>query len=427
MKGLGRFSVGVGDRFGMEGRAQIRAARAMRGRGVDLALAWNKSRREHGIIGTSPADQRAAADAAVRAEDWDLPYFVDADHIGPANVDPFIPHCDFFTIDVADAIGREPDPAGAADFSRKWKSLAGSHEVPGLGRPVLVDEALLAACAAGYMEAAREAGATYRKIAAAKGDAAFVVEVSMDETREPQGPAQLLVILAALSGEGIPVDTVAPKFPGRFNKGVDYAGPVEAFAAEFRADVRVVQYAIRLLGLPAGLKLSVHSGSDKFSIYPAMAAALRDSGAGVHLKTAGTTWLEELVGLAEGGGEGLAIAKEIYAAAHARYDELAAPYAQVIDIDKSALPSPAAVAGWGAEDYARALRHDRNDPRFDPNLRQFLHVVYKAAAEMGGRFVDALAASRESVERNVTRNLLERHFIPLFAEDARPPRVTGVP
>src|SRR5207248_3658650 len=139
-------------------------------------------------------------------------------------------------------------------------------------------------------------------------------------------------ILAAMAGEKIPVQTIAPKFTGRFNKGVDYVGDVGQFEKEFNDDLAVIAFAIKKYDLPKNLKLSVHSGSDKFSIYAPIRRALARFDAGLHLKTAGTTWLEEVIGLAEAGGDGLALAKEIYAEALAHLDELCAPYAAVIDI-----------------------------------------------------------------------------------------------
>ena len=96
------------------------------------------------------------------------------------------------------------------------------------------------------------------------------------------------------------LQTIAPKFTGRFNKGVDYVGDLAQFEKEFNDDLAVIAHAIAQYGLPNNLKLSVHSGSDKFSIYPIIGNALRRTGAGVHVKTAGTTWLEELIGLVRG-------------------------------------------------------------------------------------------------------------------------------
>src|SRR5262249_27170527 len=157
----------------------------------------------------------------------------------------------------------------------------------------------------------------------------FVTEVSMDETDQPQGPIELLFILAALAREGVPLQTIAPKFTGRINKGVDYVSVIAQFAQQFSNDLPVIALTIKTFGLPSNLTLSVHSGSDKFSIYPAMRRALRKSGAGLHIKTAGTTWLEELIGLASAGGEGLQIAREVYAQALQRFDELCGPYASV--------------------------------------------------------------------------------------------------
>ena len=137
----------------------------------------------------------------------------------------------------------------------------------------------------------------------------------MDETDLPQTPLELLVILAALADEKVQLQTIAPKFTGRFNKGVDYVGDLRQFEREFGEDIAVIEFTVEQYHLPANLKLSVHSGSDKFSLYPIIRRVLKRTGAGVHLKTAGTTWLEEIIGLAESGGAGLQMAKDIYAEA----------------------------------------------------------------------------------------------------------------
>ena len=178
----------------------------------------------------------------------------------------------------------------------------------------------------------------------------------------------------------------------------------------------MIGYGIEKFGLKPTLKISVHTGSDKFSLYPGMGRIVRELGTGIHLKTAGTTWLEELIGLAEGGDEGLAIGKEIYRTAYGMYDELAAPYADVIDIDPAALPSPDEVDGWTAKQFVSALRHDQSNPAYDKNFRQLLHVSFKLAAKMGQRYLDALATYREDVERNVTENIYDRHLKPLFVD-----------
>ena len=145
-----------------------------------------------------------------------------------------------------------------------------------------------------------------------------------------------------------------------------------------------------------------------------MRRALRKFDAGVHLKTAGTTWLEELIGLATAGGDGLVVAKEVYRAALSRFHELCGPYAQVIDIDPAALPSADAVSAWNGQQFATALRHDPTCPAYNAHFRQLLHVGYKVAAEMGSRFTDALDKHREVVAQNVSENLFERHIRPLF-------------
>ena len=411
---LSRFSLGMGDRFAHQAGAQLRACQLALEQGVELSPVWNKSNREHNIVGSEPASVRAAADAAVRAAGWKLPHHVDADHIGLKTVDRFVAVSDFFTIDVADFIGKPADAAGVAAFAGRHPELIGTVAIADIAKPFTTTRADIERIAGKYLLAVQEAGKVQRHIAAAKGEGQFIPEISMDETDSPQTPPELLVILAAIADERIPIQTIAPKFTGRFNKGVDYVGDVAQFEREFNDDLCVIAHAVKRYGLPANLKLSVHSGSDKFSIYAPIRRALVRHQAGVHLKTAGTTWLEECIGLAEAGGDGLALAKEIYAEALAHLDELCAPYATVIDIDRTRLPATAVVNGWSSGQYLSALRHDQSNKAFNPNVRQLLHVGYKVAAKLGDRYLEALEANEASVAQNVTHNLFERHVRPLF-------------
>lgn len=411
---LPRRSFGVGDRFAHQAEAQLAAFERLAAAGVVVAPVWNKSHREHTFIGSEPASVRAAAAAAVAARGWPHPWFVDADHVRLDTVDRFLAASDFFTIDVADEIGAAASDAEVAAAVARHPELSGTITIPGIDRPLVVAPEECAATVRTYLLACRQAGAIHRHIAARRGPAGFVTEVSMDETAGAQTPPQLLVILALLADEGVPVQTIAPKFTGRFNKGVDYVGDPAAFEAEFAADVAVLAHAAARYGLPPGIKLSVHSGSDKFSLYPIIRKILERTGAGVHLKTAGTTWLEELIGLAEAGGAGLDLAREIYAYALDHVDELCGPYASVIDIDRGRLPSLAEVRGWNGGAFAAALRHVPGDPRFNPALRQLLHVSFKVAARQGNRYTDLLVAHRDIVAAQVTENILERHLRPLF-------------
>jgi len=414
MRLLPRFSFGVGDRFAHQAEAQLAAFETLAAEGVIVAPVWNKSNREHTFLGSEPEGVRRAAAAAVAARRWPHPWFVDADHIRLATVDRFLAASDYFTIDVADAIGRTAAPADVGAFLERHPEWRGPLIVPGIAAALDLDHDRVAAIAATYLEAAREAGAIWRHIRAAKGDD-VVVEVSMDETSAPQTPPELLVILALLADEGVPLQTIAPKFTGRFNKGVDYVGDVTAFEREFSDDVAVLAHAAARYALPPGIKLSVHSGSDKFTLYPIIRRVLEATGAGVHLKTAGTTWLEEIIGLAEAGGSGLGLAKEIAAYALAHVDELIAPYAEVVAIDRRALPGEAEIAAWSARRFAAAVRHRPGDPDFNPHLRQLLHVAFKVAGRQGARYTDLLVAHRDIVAREVTTNILERHLRPLFA------------
>ena len=378
---ISKYSFGIGDRFAHEGLNQLKAlVKAEERFGVRFAPVWNKSNREHTIIGTEPMSTRREADEAVKALGYADDYFCDADHINLSNVDKFIDACDFFTIDVAESIGKTGSPEER------------------------------------YLPAVKEAGRIYRHIAEKKGADNFVTEVSMDEVDEAQTPEELRYILREIAKEGIPVQTIAPKFTGRFNKGVDYRGDLARFEREFEQDLMVIDEAVREYGLPANLKLSIHSGSDKFSIYPIMGRLIRKHDKGIHIKTAGTTWLEENIGLAVADPAALGLAKKIYVNALGRMAELTVPYATVIDVDVAKLPAPEEVAKWDADTYARTMRHNQEDPLYNPSFRQLIHVSYKIAAELADEFLPALEKHTDVIGEQITANLCDRHIARLFSK-----------
>jgi len=409
-----KFSFGVGDRFAQQAKAQLKAFQILARDGVDVSPVWNKSNREHTFIGSEPQSVFDAAQEAVKTLNWKKPWHVDADHIRLETVDKYLASSDFFTIDVAESIGKRASAKDVKAFVQRHAELVGKLKIPGVGAPLATTRADVERMAGKYLLAAQEAGRIYNHIVAKKGKGKFIAEVSMDETDLPQTPPELLVILAALADEKVRVQTIAPKFTGRFNKGVDYVGNLAQFEQEFSDDLAVIAHAVSRYRLPASLKLSVHSGSDKFSLYPIIRRVLQRTGAGVHVKTAGTTWLEEIIGLAEAGGDGLALAKEIYTSARSHVDELCAPYASVIDIDMGKLPSAETVANWDGSQFANAVRHIPDHPDFNSSMRQLLHVSFKLAAKAGARYTELLKTNDHIVAKQVTQNLYIRHLKPLF-------------
>lgn len=411
---LEKYSFGIGDRFAQQGEAQLKAIIKAKEMGIEIVPVWNKSNREHQIINSSPADTRKEADAAVRALKWTDSYHVDADHINLNTVDAFIEHSDFFTLDVADYIGSEVSQQEVDRFLSKAIAYEGELKIPGIEDAFFVSKEAMVKIANSFLGAVREAAAIFNHIADKKGVNNFIAEVSMDEVQNPQTPVELFFILMMIQQYGIPAQTIAPKFTGRFNKGVDYVGDVDQFTKEFEQDLLVIDFAIKTFGLPDNLKLSVHSGSDKFTIYPIMGKLIQKYDKGIHVKTAGTTWLEEVIGLAMAGGDALKMAQAIYASAYERQDELCGPYATVIDIDPAALPKPEEVNQWDGEKFANTLRNIPGHPDYDAGFRQLIHVGYKVAAELDSKFIEMLNQHKKIVGEQVTVNIYERHIQRLF-------------
>ncbi|MGC9151800.1 MAG: tagaturonate epimerase family protein [Microbacter sp.] len=411
---LEKYSIGIGDRFAHQGKAQLRAIMKANQTGLNIAPVWNKSNREHIYTHTHPKDVRKEADDAVSTLRFKGKYFVDADHINLSTVAPFVETADFFTLDVASFIGKESTQEEKKAFISSCKKYIGLLNIEGMDHSLEVNEPLLESIASKFLAATQQASEIYHYLRSAKGEGNFITEVSMDEVETPQTPVELLFILKMLAEKGVPVQTIAPKFTGRFNKGVDYKGNTEQFAKEFEEDVLVVDFAVKEFGLPQELKLSIHSGSDKFSIYPIIADVIKKHDKGIHLKTAGTTWLEEVIGLAMAGGEGLEAAKAIYAKALEQKEQLCAPYADVIEIDATRLPPAEEVKSWSSEKFANTLRHIPGHPDYNPNFRQLIHVAYKVAADMGESYTDLLEKHADIIGACVEENIYDRHLKRLF-------------
>ncbi|MDR1743835.1 MAG: tagaturonate epimerase family protein [Dysgonamonadaceae bacterium] len=411
---LGKYSIGTGDRFSHQGKAQLQSLLKANETGLNINPVWNKSNREHHYVNSQPADTRKEADEAVKALGYSGPYFVDADHINLDTVDSFISVSDFFTLDVAAYIGI-PCPKDEADaFVASCKKYTGTLKIPQIDQPFVVTTELLQSITHKFLASIQKAAEIYRYITEKKGEGCFITEVSMDEVPSPQTPVELFFILKMLADRKVPAQTIAPKFTGRFNKGVDYVGDVAQFAKEFEEDVLVIDYAVKEFGLPEELKLSIHSGSDKFSIYPAIYTIIKKYDKGLHLKTAGTTWLEEVIGLALAGNDGLEMAKSIYSEALAQKEALCKPYADVIDIDPAKLPSVEEVKAWSGKKFADTLRHIPGHPDYNPNFRQLIHVAYKIAADKGEAYTGLLEKYSDMIGKCVEENIYDRHLKRLF-------------
>ncbi len=267
---LEKYSFGMGDRFGKEGTAQLQAIQEINNLGIEVVPVWNKSNREHTIIGSSPAMVRKEAIDAVATCRYHGKYYTDADHVNADTVDRFIDSHDFFTLDVAHFIGIPPDAESTAAFVAGYSKYLGPMQIPGIERPFEVTPQFLEGLAKNYLTAINEVQKIYNHLCSVKGAANFVAEISVDEANSVQSPLELFFILALLKEKGVEVQTIAPKFSGLFAKGIDYIGDIEGFAREIDQDMAIIRHAVDVLGMPSNLKLSIHSGSDKFSIYPAI-------------------------------------------------------------------------------------------------------------------------------------------------------------
>src|SRR6202020_649991 len=153
-----KFSLGVGDRFAHQAKAQLAACVMAAEAGVEVSPVWNKSNREHMIIGSEPSQTRIAADAAVKELGWTKPYFLDADHINRNTVGRFLDPCDFFTLDVAEMIGKPADAADVVAFVQRHPELVGKVTIPHIDAPFQTDAAFVTGVANKFLAAVQDAG-----------------------------------------------------------------------------------------------------------------------------------------------------------------------------------------------------------------------------------------------------------------------------
>ena len=388
-----RTSAGFGDRLGLATPGHVRAVR-------EIAIApifAQQSVRENARTGRTPQQVMDDATWGVFQEGWREPWGADADHLKtPAVVDSFVAAgYTFYTIDPGDHVDNEAHTALPAEVEAKvqalpWDALedtAQDLERRYLGRSFDLGETALTferetlwRAAAKYSRAVAHTVRMYRYLLDRAGKGNFELEVSVDETETPTSPEEHFFIASELRRLGVRWVSLAPRFVGRFEKGVDYIGDLDTFAAEFARHVAVA----RALG---PYKLSLHSGSDKFSIYP-IVARLADGL--VHLKTAGTSYLEALRAIAQ---VDPALFREILAFARERYETDRATYH--VSAQLARVPVPSALSN---ADLPILLE------QFD--ARQVLHVTFGSVLD---RFGDQLLATLRGHEETCY-NLLESHF-----------------
>jgi hypothetical protein len=396
-------SVGCGDRLGLATPGHIRAVRAAECIAPILA---QQSMRENARTGRTPQQVMDEAMWGVFQEGWREPWGADADHLKATDdIDACVAAgYTFFTIDPGDhvdsEVDKQPAPAGtegeeAAKLEGKldrlpWRDLEDDPSrlnARYVGRPfeaeglnLEFERLTLMRAAAKYGRAIAHTARMYRHLAAAQGSRSFELEVSVDETATPTSPLEHWFIASELARLGVQWVGLAPRYVGRFEKGVDYIGDLREFETEFAKHAVIA----RALG---PYKLSLHSGSDKFCVYPLVARQAREL---IHLKTAGTSYLEALRAVA---GVNPPLFRQILSLALRRYETDKATYH--VSADLARVPLPASRAD---DELGSVL------DLFD--TRQVLHVTFGSVLDrFGGQLRAELAAHEEAYYA-----VLEVHF-----------------
>ncbi|MGC9347648.1 MAG: tagaturonate epimerase family protein [Anaerolineae bacterium] len=398
-------SAGTGDRLGLATPGHVRAVREVGGIAPIFA---QQSMRENARTNRTPQEVVDDAMWGILQEGWRERWGADADHLKTTD------HIDmcvaagytFFTIDPGDHVDNAAHTDTSETLWRKFEVLPWSqlNEYPDAMRSryvgsqhiieeetLVFDEEALLRAACKYGAALAHTSRMYHHLAAAKGMETFELEVSVDETETPTSPLEHIFIAMELSRLGVEWVSLAPRYVGRFEKGVDYIGDLDVFETEFAKHAAIA----RSLG---GYKLSIHSGSDKFSIYPLMA---KHSQGLAHLKTAGTSYLEALRAVA---GVAPELFRQILALAIERYDEDRATYHVSADRDK--VPPPESL-----DDAELAGVLDTFDGR------EVLHVTFGSALDAYGEELKEVLDAHEEAHYAALKTHFVRHLRPFAADD----------
>jgi hypothetical protein len=411
-----RTSAGFGDRLGLATPGHIRSIRAVpQGEGAIAPIFAQQSVRENTRTGRTPQQVLDDATWGVFEEGWQRPWGADADHLKtPDDVAPFADAgYSFFTIDpgdhVDDDVDLDPAELEAKVHSLPWEALEDSRsdlERRYLAMPfdldghdVSYDRARLWRSAAKYGRAVAHTTAMYRHIVSLMGERPFELEVSVDETANPTTVAEHVYIACELRRLGVRWVSLAPRFVGSFEKGVDYIGDLEEFEREFAVHAAVA----RRFG---PYKLSLHSGSDKFSVYPITSRLTRHGGKRspgpmVHVKTAGTSFLEALRAIAEADS---GLFRQILGLARERYETDRATYHVSAELAK--VPAP--------DDLSDAALPDLLE-QFD--ARQVLHVTFGSVLDSYGEQLQRSLRGSEEMYYEVLQNHFGRHLGPFVPRE----------
>ncbi len=390
-------SAGMGDRIGLATPGHVRAARAVGGKVAPIFI--QQSIREMARTNRTPQQVMDDATLGIFMEGWQAPHGADADHLKThEDIDACLKYgYSFFTVDPGAHVDNRAGTAGLGELIEMAKALPEDVSVKASGLAaktiqienlsITFNELTLLKAAVKYGKAIAQVADMYRHLVQAAGQHPFEFEVSVDETEQPTSHAEHIYIASELKRLGVDWVSLAPRYVGRFEKGVDYIGDLGTFDADFAGHAAIA----RAFG---PYKLSLHSGSDKFSIYPSAARQARGL---VHLKTAGTSYLEALRTVAAVDPDFL---QEIYIFARECYPNDRASYHVSAELKRAPLPSM--VTDWqGLLD------------QFD--AREILHVTFGSiltnktttgALHFHERLMGFLRRNAEAYAAN-----LEKHFI----------------
>ena len=400
--GLGT-SVGFGDRLGIATPGHLRALQQARGHIAPIPA--QQSIREMTRTGRSPQQVFDDAMWGVFAEGWHAGFAADADHLkSTEDIDRCVAaDYTFYTFDPGEHVDNTADTASLAVLQQKFEALpwtALEDSPKGLlarylapqdyeGRSIQLDSETLVRASVKYGRAIAHVARLYRHLATVGSGRAREVEISVDETETPTTHAEHMYFACELRRLGVQWVSLAPRYVGRFEKGVDYIGDLAAFSADFAVHAAIA----RTLG---PYKLSLHSGSDKFSIYE---IAARETQGLVHLKTAGTSYLEALRTIAQVQPD---LLRDIYAFSLERYEIDRASYHVSAELHRTPTPTD-------MPDTAVPMLLDQFD------ARQILHVTFGSVLTVQDssgqrRFYDQIMEVLNTHPESYAANL-KSHFL----------------
>lgn len=414
MLALGKYSIGFNNSITHPEIAQLAAIQLATNNGIQITPVWNKTYTEHLQTKSTAAEFQNYIEESRKQANWKADYFIDSENITNENIEFFLPHCNYFTFSISDFISNKPTDDKINKLHKLANTFFGTIVIDELSKPISFTENDINLFADKYLGAIENISKLHQVIQNKKGNGNYLVEISAFDLDAPLSTIETFFLFASLFIEKIPVTVFTPRFSGQILRSIDFIGNIQVFENKLVTNANLLESIKKQFNFSSDLKIGIHQACDKPSLYPIINKVIKQANVGIHIKTAGSTWLTDCTALIQINEDTLDLVKSIYAIALNQIDLLSKSYINKLKIDKTKLPTSAEMFMWPSEGMKAVLTiHDKD---FNPNLRQLMSIAFNIAAEYGAIFTECIIDNNEEISKQHTISIYESIIKPILID-----------